>query len=743
MSVESGITLDLDSNDGPVKLTGSVSLTGTFTLAAQIHAFPAHATVDTSAKVGASAELSVSVSGEYKKKWELGEIKLAPIWIQAGLIPVIVRPEIPIYATFDAKASVSVSVGASFAIGGGFTWDSDHPDSLVTRNLSQRPVLADLPKPEPHATTTVSVGVEAAPDVLIEGVTGPAFDVTAQIQGSFDPFESPCFSLDIVLTPEVSWKFELFSWHGELTRTLGKFTYNLYETDACPAVTISPDPATVAAGSSVQLSAKDVDGNPINPTWQLLGGVAGDSISSSGLLTAAEPNNRNVTVVAHDSNDNLGTAVVQVQTEPFDPPGNLTASLDTNKTGATITWAAPAHTAAQTLAGYTISTLPATHTTNVTAPTTTVDIDGLDPDTTYTVRVVADTVDGLRSPPATATIGGRTLWAWGWNGGGELGDGTTTNRYSPTRIDTDSDWATVAAGRGHTVAVKTDGTLWAWGSNDHGQLGDGTTTNRYSPTRIGTDSDWATVAVGGNHTVAVKNDGTLWAWGLNSRRQLGDGTVVDKHSPTRIGTDSDWATVAANDTRTVALKTDGNLWTWGDTYDPSGVGFGWATVAAGYHFTVAVKTDGSLWAWGHNDHGNLGDGTTIARGLPTRIGTDSDWATVAAGYYFTVAVRTDGSLWAWGLNDVGELGDGTTTDRHSPTRIGTDSDWATVAAAPDYGFHSAALKSDGTLWAWGYNAWGRLGDGTTTDRHSPIRIGTDSDWGGASAGNDFTVAVKH
>ena len=326
-----------------------------------------------------------------------------------------------------------------------------------------------------------------------------------------------------------------------------------------------------------------------------------------------------------------------------------------------------------------------------------------------------------------------TLWSWGRNIGGELGDGTLVTKNIATQITTASNWKFASADY-HNVAIKADGTLWAWGSNSYGQLGDGAvSSDKSTPIQIGTASNWASVVAGQTHTVAIKTDGTLWAWGDNGDSQLGDGTSVRKNVPTQIGTASDWASVAAGSGYSVAIKTDGTLWTWGgrngfgnfgdipDTSVPSQIstGYNGASVYAGKDYTVIKKTDGTLWAWGFNDYGQLGDGTSVRKINLTQIGTASNWASVAAGDAHTVAIKTDGTLWVWGRNNEGQLGDGTTADKNTPTQIGTASDWASVSAG-DY--HTVARKTDGTLWVWGKNDYGQLGDGTTVAKIIPTNI---------------------
>ena len=326
------------------------------------------------------------------------------------------------------------------------------------------------------------------------------------------------------------------------------------------------------------------------------------------------------------------------------------------------------------------------------------------------------------------------LYGWGNNPGGILGDGTTTNRSTPTRIGTASDWKDISTGVGHTLAINEKGELYAWGRNGYGRLGDGTTTRRNTPTRIGTSSDWVHISPGDFHSLAINSKGELYAWGYNNYGQLGDGTIVNRHSPTRIGTSSDWTHISARRYRSLAINSKGELYAWGYNNDgqlgdgtttnrnsPTRIGSAsdWAYIFVGNSHSLAINTKGELYAWGSNLHGQLGNGTkSIGNKTPTRAGNASDWAHISAGLNHSLAVNSKGELYAWGSNLHGQLGDGTTTSQNSPNRIGTSADWKNVSGG---GNHNLVINSKGELYVWGRNSYGGLGDGTTYQL-SPVKI---------------------
>lgn len=342
---------------------------------------------------------------------------------------------------------------------------------------------------------------------------------------------------------------------------------------------------------------------------------------------------------------------------------------------------------------------------------------------------------------------GGTLYTWGWNDVGQLGSGGTTPVSEPHQVGSANDWAVVAVsgtfdlelntGGLHSAAIKADGTLWTWGSNSHGQLGDGTVSDRHLPTQVGTGATWTAVQCGSLHTVALRADGTLWSWGYNGSGQLGLGDQEDVHEPTQVGTDTTWWRVATYADHCLALKMDSSLWSWGrNNYyqlgffndnqmkvEPTHVGTDtdWRAIATGTNYSFALKGTNTLWGWGRNDYGQLGVGDNSSyHPVPEQIGIATVWQAVACGDAHTIAQRMDGSLLGWGFNYDGELGVGNNTFFFaSPLSLPNGVGSASISLGSN---SSASIRTDGSLWAWGRNWEGALGVGDMENHNVPMPV---------------------
>lgn len=361
-------------------------------------------------------------------------------------------------------------------------------------------------------------------------------------------------------------------------------------------------------------------------------------------------------------------------------------------------------------------------------------------------------------PTSIFTYGG--LWLSGRNNYGQLGDNTVTWRSSPVQtIAYGINWLQAGIGGDHSAIIKSDGTLWTWGRNSNGQLGEFTTTDKSSPVQtVSGGTNWKQVSGGGKHTAAIKADGTLWTWGWNLYGQLGDNSVANKSSPVQtIGTAATWKQVSAGTTQTSAVKTDGTLWSWG--YNLNGqlgdnsvtsrsspvqtisLGTDWLVVSSGDSHTVAIKTDGSLWTWGRNSESQLGDGTTVQKSSPVQtVSGGTNWKQISCGLYHSLALKTDGTLWGWGNNGNGQLGDNTVINRSSPVQtVSGGTNWRQVSG----GYSSTgAVKTDGSLWLWGRNDFGQLGDGTSVQKSSPVQtVALGNNWKQVSCGLSYQFAA--
>ena len=383
----------------------------------------------------------------------------------------------------------------------------------------------------------------------------------------------------------------------------------------------------------------------------------------------------------------------------------------------------------------------------------------------YTENGIVYSFDDVFVPAEAFRQG--NLFNWGTNTFGNIGDNTVIQRSIPvTTFSGGANWKQVSTGQYHTTAIKTDGTLWGWGTGTQGQLGDNATVNRSTPvTTFAGGTNWKQVACGGNHTVAIKTDGTIWGWGRNYNGQLGDNTISQRNTPvtTFVG-GTNWKQVACSSyfsiSSTSAIKTDGTLWVWGSNINgqlgdntttqritPVTTflgGTNWKQVACGFFHTTAIKTDGTLWTWGRNIEGQLGDNTVTQKNTAvTTFAGGNNWKQVASGGYSNAAIKTDGTLWTWGRNNTGQLGDNTSgINRSTPvTTFAGGTNWKLVGTS----YATISVKTDGTLWVWGANNSAQLGiNNTASPICTPVTtFAGGTNWRQGTSGQGSSVVITY
>ena len=360
----------------------------------------------------------------------------------------------------------------------------------------------------------------------------------------------------------------------------------------------------------------------------------------------------------------------------------------------------------------------------------------------------------------TAIQSDGTLWAWGSNSWGQLGLSDTANRSTPTQVGVANTWKTVQIGTGNstTLAIQNNGTLWGWGLNSYGQLGTSDQTNYSSPVQIGALSVWTKVAVSFSHTVALQSNGTLWSWGQNGYGQLALNTTTNYSSPIQVG--GVWSQIAVGYQYTHAINSNGTLWGCGynlfgnvgnnstsvslgvSTLVQVGALNSWTQITDSSQFSMALQNNGTLWTWGLNGQGALGLNTSTNYSSPVQVGTDTSWLRTSASFYSTTATKGDGAIWSWGNSSYGQLGNNSKINFSSPIQT-TSPTVVNIAAKLSAGvYYSASVAPNGTLWTWGCNSWGVLGQGDLTHRSSPTQVGSLSNWSTIVTGQINAAAVK-
>jgi alpha-tubulin suppressor-like RCC1 family protein len=353
-----------------------------------------------------------------------------------------------------------------------------------------------------------------------------------------------------------------------------------------------------------------------------------------------------------------------------------------------------------------------------------------------------------------ALLSDGSVWTWGSDVSGKLGNNQVSPSYNVTNNDCFlpqkvhgpgnvgylSSMVAISAGEGHNMALKSDGTVWMWGWNGLGQLGNGTTNDAHTPVQVSGMSNVVAISGRGYHCLALKSDGTVWAWGWNAWGQLGDGKTDAPLTPVQVVGLTNPASISAGYTVSVALMSNGTVQVWGTgPYGELGQGnFGdhsytpitvkglsnVVSVSAGFQNPEALKSDGTIWMWGYGGWGQLGNGGTNNTSLPGRVLNLTNMIFAGpTGDRDNCAIGADHTVWTWGRNYNGQLGVGTASQvfQMVPTNVPAfGSSYAVMVQTPDW--HTLALQADGTLWGWGINDHGQLGNNTTNEADSPTPV---------------------
>jgi YVTN family beta-propeller protein len=352
--------------------------------------------------------------------------------------------------------------------------------------------------------------------------------------------------------------------------------------------------------------------------------------------------------------------------------------------------------------------------------------------------------------------------AWGANGSGQLGDGSGNDQHTPVRVSGLTGVVSVAGGWSHSLAVKGDGTVLACGLNTKGELGDNKAEIWIgTPVQVPGLTGVELVAAGGQHSLALKSDGTVWAWGENDHGQVGNGSATgnDEPTPVLVSGLTGVVAVAAGQFHSLAVKSDRTVWAWGadgtgaDHLAPVQVSglTGAVAVAAGWQHSLVLKNDRTVWAWGRGDSGQLGNNSTSDSTTPVQVqgpggsGNLTDVVAVAGGGYHSLAVKSDGTAWAWGNDGNGQLGNNSTSNSSTPVQVkgpGGSGNLTGAAAVAAGRYHSLALEGDGTVRAWGGNDSGQLGDNTVNEIHTPVQVSSLTWAVSVAAGDTHSLGIS-
>lgn len=330
--------------------------------------------------------------------------------------------------------------------------------------------------------------------------------------------------------------------------------------------------------------------------------------------------------------------------------------------------------------------------------------------------------------------GAGRAFCWGANNGGQLGDGTTTSRTTPVAVQGGLTFMALTAWGARTCGLTSAGAAYCWGNNESGNLGDGTSINRLTPVAALGGLTFMAMTTNEEHTCGLTPAGAAFCWGFNAYGQLGDGTTTFHPTPVAVQGGHAFVAITTGSSYTCAL-TSAEAYCWGNNHlgelgDGTNVrrsipglvqgGLGFMSLSAGQFHTCGLKADGAAYCWGSNDYGALGDGTTTARSSPVAVQGGYAFAVITAGLRFSCAATGSGEGYCWGTNhETGALGDGSKTNRETPVPIQGAITFGALFAGL---YHSCGLSNAGVAYCWGENRSGGLGDGTTTQRLTPVAV---------------------
>ncbi len=582
-----------------------------------------------------------------------------------------------------------------------------------------------------------------AQDVTISTTTGQT-TIRYTLDGSTPTAASTLYTVPVTINTGTTLKAAAFrtDWTPSAVAS-GTYTMNFGTT---PTPTISPDPGTYtstatvtitgAAGATLRYTTDGSDPTATSTTYTAPIVLA----SNSTVKARAWLPDYAVSAVAS------ATFTIQVAAPTLTPSsGGVTAgqliTVSTSTPGATITYTLtgvdPVASDATVASGGSLVAGPYTYKAKAWKTG----------DSPSSVSSATYTTSGQFGVPAIsggplqgiAVRADGTVWTWGDNAYGALGDGTNVARRNPVPIGVNNARA-VSAGWSHTAALLTNATVKSWGVNVSGEVGDGTNSERWTPTSLPSLSNIVALDCGYSFTLAVRADGTVATWGYNGQGQLGDGSLSNRNTPVTVTGLTGAVAVAGGIDHSVALKSDGTVWAWGDNASGQ-LGDGTTTrrttpvqvsglsgviaIDAGFYTSVALKSDGTVWTWGYNGFGQLGDGTTTNRSTPVQVTGIATAVAVTTRYHNTMVLKADHTVWTVGENADGLLG----------TPGANRSVAAQVTGLPAIAYLGAGdlngyvLTADGSAWAWGRNSSSNIGDGTTILRGSPVQIaGAGLNW---------------